>query len=61
MDSAQASRHSAKNPPRRPFTGLNNPADVAVDSVGNIYLTDTGGNQVVKLSVATVAEIPCTA
>ncbi len=32
-----------------PFTGLNNPLGVAVDTAGNLYVTDTGNKRVVKL------------
>jgi serine/threonine protein kinase, bacterial len=32
-----------------PFTGINNPYGVAVDSAGNLYVTDAVNNQVVKL------------
>ena len=33
-----------------PFTGLNNPWGVAVDSSGNLYVSD-GNNRVLKLPV----------
>jgi serine/threonine protein kinase, bacterial len=33
-----------------PFTGLNNPHGVAVDNNGNVYVTDSGNNRVVKLA-----------
>ena len=33
-----------------PFAGLNNPRGVAVDSAGNLYVTDPGNNRVVKLA-----------
>ena len=33
-----------------PFAGLNNPSGVAVDSDGNLYVTDPGNNRVVKLA-----------
>jgi serine/threonine-protein kinase len=32
-----------------PFTGLNAPAGVAVDTAGNLYVTDGLNNQVLKL------------
>jgi serine/threonine protein kinase, bacterial len=32
-----------------PFIGLNNPYGVAVDSAGDLYVTDMGNNRVVKL------------
>jgi serine/threonine protein kinase, bacterial len=31
------------------FSGLGDPAAVAVDSAGNVYVTDTVSNQVLKL------------
>ena len=34
-----------------PFTGLNEPAGVAVDTAGNVYVTDASNNRVLKLSV----------
>ena len=40
-----------KPPTVLPVTGLCNPADVAVSSIGNIYLTDAGTNRVVKPAV----------
>ncbi|WP_425183241.1 hypothetical protein, partial [Mycobacterium sp.] len=33
-----------------PFTGLGGPEAVAVDPGGNLYVTDTGNNRVVKLA-----------
>nr|3WW7_A Chain A, Pizza2 protein [synthetic construct]3WW7_B Chain B, Pizza2 protein [synthetic construct]3WW7_C Chain C, Pizza2 protein [synthetic construct] len=33
-----------------PFTGLNTPNGVAVDSAGTVYVTDHGNNRVVKLA-----------
>jgi serine/threonine-protein kinase len=33
-----------------PFTGLNQPGAVAVDTAGNLYVTDNGNNRVVKLA-----------
>lgn len=32
-----------------PFTGLNAPAYVAVDTGGNVYVTDGNNNRVLKL------------
>ena len=32
-----------------PFTGLNAPSDLAVDTSGNVYVTDRGNNRVLKL------------
>jgi serine/threonine protein kinase, bacterial len=32
-----------------PFTGLNKPDGVAVDTAGNLYVTDLSNNRVVKL------------
>jgi len=32
-----------------PFTGLNEPGDVAVDTTGNVYLLDEGNFRVLKL------------
>ncbi|HET9117343.1 MAG TPA: SBBP repeat-containing protein, partial [Pseudonocardiaceae bacterium] len=32
-----------------PFTGLHYPSGVAVDSAGNVYVTDRGNNRVLKL------------
>jgi serine/threonine protein kinase, bacterial len=33
-----------------PFTGLNSPDDVAVDSVGNLYVVDAGNSQVLEMA-----------
>jgi serine/threonine-protein kinase len=32
-----------------PFTGLSNPLGVAVDTAGNLYVTDTYNDRVLKL------------
>jgi serine/threonine-protein kinase len=32
-----------------PFTGLNYPNGVAVDTAGNLYVTDEGNDRVLKL------------
>jgi len=32
-----------------PFTGLNDPYDLAVDSAGTVYVADFNNNRVVKL------------
>jgi serine/threonine-protein kinase len=32
-----------------PFTGLHHPSWVAIDTSGNIYVTDSDNNRVVKL------------
>jgi serine/threonine-protein kinase len=33
-----------------PLTGVHDPGGLAVDSAGNLYVTDTGNNRVVKLT-----------
>ena len=33
-----------------PFTGLNNPGDVAVDTAGDLYVADYGNNRVLRLA-----------
>jgi DNA-binding beta-propeller fold protein YncE/uncharacterized RDD family membrane protein YckC len=45
-----------------PFTGLNTPDDVAVDSVGNVYLADFRNERVLKLAAGanTQTELPFT-
>jgi serine/threonine protein kinase, bacterial len=35
----------------KPFTGLGYPWGVAVDTAGNLYVTDAGNTRVVKLPV----------
>ena len=39
-----------------PFTGLNDPDGVAVDSAGNVYVTDTGNNRVLKLAAGSATQ-----
>lgn len=43
-----------------PFTGLNNPAGVAVDTAGSVYVADEGNKRVVKLAAgsSTQTELP---
>lgn len=45
-----------------PFTGLDTPDGVAVDSAGNVYVTDLGSKRVLKLAAGTdkVTELPFT-
>jgi sugar lactone lactonase YvrE/serine/threonine protein kinase len=45
-----------------PFTGLNQPFGVAVDALGNLYVTDSGNNRVLRLAAdsATQAVLPFT-
>jgi serine/threonine-protein kinase len=45
-----------------PFAGLSNPVGVAVDTVGNVYVTDIGSNRVLKLSAgsSTTTVLPFT-
>ena len=35
-----------------PFTGLTNPIGVAVDAAGNLYVSDSGNNRVLKLAAS---------
>ncbi|OBG33295.1 hypothetical protein A5673_24015 [Mycobacterium sp. E3198] len=44
--------HPAKPPGEvvLPFTGLKNPEEVAVDAQGDVYVTDSGNNRVLKLA-----------
>ena len=41
-----------------PFTGLNGPYGVAVDTAGNLYDADTGNNRVLKLAAGSTPR-PC--
>jgi serine/threonine-protein kinase len=45
-----------------PFTGLENPAGVAVDAAGTVYITDVGNGRVLKLPAGalTPTELPFT-
>ena len=40
-----------------PFTGLKNPQGVAVDTTGNLYVTDTGNHRVLKLAAGSTTPI----
>ena len=40
------------------FAGLNKPAGLAVDSSGNLYIADTGNDQVLKLAAGAAAPTP---
>lgn len=50
--------HSAK--PRGqvvlPFTGLDNPEEVAVDAKGDVYVTDSGNNRVLELAAGSTGQ-----
>ena len=39
-----------------PFTGLNNPTGAAVDSAGNLYVTDNGHNRVLRLAAGSTTQ-----
>jgi DNA-binding beta-propeller fold protein YncE len=41
----------ASNPTVLPFTGLNNPSEVAVDSRGDVYVHDSSHFRILKLAV----------
>ena len=45
-----------------PFTGLNDPRGVAVDTAGDLYVTDSGNKWVLKLAAgsATQSVLPFT-
>ncbi|MFZ0902462.1 MAG: protein kinase [Mycobacterium sp.] len=40
-----------------PFTGLKNPDGLAVDTAGNLYVTDNGNNRVLKLAAGSATPI----
>ncbi|HEX9175994.1 MAG TPA: hypothetical protein VF874_07835 [Mycobacterium sp.] len=46
-----------------PFTGLDGPWGVAVDTAGNVYVADTGNSRVVKLAAGSTTQtvLPFTA
>jgi len=46
---ATATRTGANTPTVLPFTGLNTPLAVAVDTAGNVYVADKFNNRVLKL------------
>jgi serine/threonine protein kinase/sugar lactone lactonase YvrE len=50
--------HSLKTPAQivLPFTGLDRPLGVAVDTKGNVYVTDTGNNRVVELAAGSTTQ-----
>jgi serine/threonine protein kinase, bacterial len=39
-----------------PFTGLNNPEEVAVDAKGDVYITDSGKNRVLELAAGSTSQ-----
>lgn len=43
-----------------PFTGLDSPAAVAVDTAGAVYVTDSGNNRVLKLTAGEQTVLPFT-
>jgi len=54
----QSPFHSAKPKGQvvLPFTGLENPQRVAVDAKGDVYVTDTGNNRVLKLAAGSTTQ-----
>ncbi|WP_330232215.1 serine/threonine-protein kinase PknD [Nocardia sp. NBC_00508] len=48
--------YSAQTP--LPFTGVSLPTDVAVDTAGNVYVTDMGNDRVVKLAAGASTPTP---
>ncbi|WP_330256152.1 serine/threonine-protein kinase PknD [Nocardia sp. NBC_00565] len=51
-----ASAYSSQIP--LPFTGVSLPTDVAVDTAGNVYVTDMGNDRVVKLAAGASTSTP---
>jgi DNA-binding beta-propeller fold protein YncE len=49
----------ASRPTVLPLTGLSHPAGVAVDSAGDVYVTDGGNKQVVKLAAGSSTQTCC--
>lgn len=39
-----------------PFTGLDNPEEIAVDAKGDVYVTDSGNNRVLKLAAGSTSQ-----
>src|SRR6516164_3474571 len=69
LTGCQASRQPAASSPSSrpsqvelPFTGLNSPTELAVDGVGDVYVTDEVNNRVLKLPAGsnTQVELPFT-
>ena len=50
-------RHQPASPQiALPFTGLNNPTGAAVDTAGNLYVTDNGHNRVLRLAAGSTTQ-----
>ena len=49
-------RHNASRQTAMPFTGLNQPCAVAVDTAGDLYVIDSGNNRVLKLASGSSTE-----
>ncbi|BAX91267.1 serine/threonine-protein kinase PknD [Mycobacterium shigaense] len=39
-----------------PFSGLNNPKEIAVDAKGDVYVTDSGNNRLLKLAAGSTSQ-----